>query len=158
MFRYYSTIFSILKIDANNSQGHCGTSQTFAITVSRLDPLYAGGLPQDKDREHVTEWVTKIPVGSDRVIAADSQAVFFRVEIFARRNNSSAEIWFPEYRHTNDGSLWLVLALSCQGLATKGKLNTPIGLLTSRLLILKHKLRNDSPPRVDNSKLNITWM
>ena len=108
MFRYYSTIFSILKIDANNSQGHCGTSQTFTITVSRLDPLYAGGLPQDQDREHVTERVTKIPVGSGRVIAADSQAVFFRVEIFARRNNSSAEIWFPEYRHTNDGSLWLV--------------------------------------------------
>ena len=107
----------------------------------------------------MTEQVTNIPLGSNRVIAADSQTVFFRVEILARRSNSSAEIWFPEYQHTNDGSLWRVLAshwFSCQGLATKGKLNTPIGLLTSRLLILKHKLRNDSPPRVDTSKLNIT--
>ena len=60
----------------------------------------------------MTEQVTKIPLGSNRVIAADSQTVFFRVEIFARRSNSSAEIWFPEYQHIKDGSLWRVLALS----------------------------------------------
>ena len=86
--------------------------QTFTITVSRLNLLYTSGLPQDQDRKHVTEQVTRIPVGSDRAIAADSQTVFFRVEIFARRNNSSAEIWFPEYQHVKDGSLWRVLALS----------------------------------------------
>lgn len=44
----------------NNNQGHCGTSQTFVITVSRVDLLYTSGLPQDQDCKHVTEQVTNI--------------------------------------------------------------------------------------------------
>ena len=157
MFRYYSTIFSILKIDANNSQGHCGTSQTFTITVSR--------------RPFICRWVASGP----RPRTCD-QAGDQNTRRFWSSHSCRLASWFLQSRNlcspqqfvgwnlvsrVSTHKWWKLVAsfaLSSQGLATKGKLNTPIGLLTSRLLILQHKLRNDSPPRVDTSKLNITWM
>ena len=157
MFRYYSTIFSILKIHANNSQGHCGTSDFYYHSIKAQPFIYQrvapGPRPQICDR-----------AGNQNTRRFWSSHSCRLANCFLQSRNLCSPQQFVGWNLVSRVSThkwWKLVAsfaLSCQGLATKGKLNTPIGLLTSRLLILQHKLRNDSPPRVDTSKLNITWM